>query len=158
MDVEPTTLSSPNLEEADDLIATLEPDTTANEQTWPTDAELQTGAVNGNKNGGIPDAREGTTPRSVRKVKVPKGMSAYQAAWIVEEEDDDDDGWEDDNEGDAKMEDDKPTTVGDEEEEMEMIDEEDESSMKGVRFEDLEEEEEGKQCDLCSIVTFFTLF
>ena len=73
-------LSIPS-EAADDLTATNEPDLLANDQTWPTDEEMAS------TNGG-PTGSEG------RRVKrVPKGTSAYQAAWIfdddVEEGDDD---------------------------------------------------------------------
>lgn len=58
----------------------------ANEQTWPTEEELNS----------APAAQEEAT----RKVKrVPKGTSAYQAAWIFDDDDEEDDGEElsDDN-------------------------------------------------------------
>lgn len=70
------------------------PDPMEGEQTWPTEEELQ--------------EAEASQKENKRVVKVPKGTSKYQAAWIVddgeegsEEEDDDDD---DDDFGDDMME------------------------------------------------------
>jgi hypothetical protein len=75
------TLAIPNPEEQASLRACNIPDELANEQTWPTDEEL-----------------EAADSTKVKKARVPKGMSAYQAAWIAEafegegaEGDDDDD-------------------------------------------------------------------
>ncbi|AFR95500.2 pre-rRNA-processing protein TSR1 [Cryptococcus neoformans C23] len=69
------TLSVPT-EDADDLTATNIPDLLANEQTWPTEEEMA-----------------GSTERTVeepvvkkRVKRVPKGTSAYQAAWIVDDD------------------------------------------------------------------------
>lgn len=75
------TLSVPT-EDADDLTATNVPDLLANEQTWPTEEEMA---------GGMERTVE--EPVVKKRVKrVPKGTSAYQAAWIVD----------DDEEGDAE--------------------------------------------------------
>uniref|UniRef100_A0A8C2TJ56 Pre-rRNA-processing protein TSR1 homolog n=1 Tax=Coturnix japonica TaxID=93934 RepID=A0A8C2TJ56_COTJA len=70
------------------------PDPMEGEQTWPTEEELQ--------------EAEASQKENKRVVKVPKGTSKYQAAWIVddgeegsEEGDDDDD---DDDFGDDMME------------------------------------------------------
>ncbi|OXB58098.1 hypothetical protein ASZ78_012503 [Callipepla squamata] len=70
------------------------PDPMEGEQTWPTEEELQ--------------EAEASQKENRRVVKVPKGTSKYQAAWIVddgeegsEEEDDDD---EDDDFSDDMME------------------------------------------------------
>jgi pre-rRNA-processing protein TSR1 len=67
-------LGTPNLSEQTSLEACNTPDDMANEQTWPTDEELAA---------------------ALKKKKVPKGTSAYQAAWIAEafasDDDDDDD-------------------------------------------------------------------
>ncbi|CAD6566599.1 MAG: hypothetical protein TREMPRED_002813 [Tremellales sp. Tagirdzhanova-0007] len=69
----PVVLLSMPSEVADDLIATNAPDLLTNEQTWPTDEEMASG------NGGAVG--------SERRVKrVPKGTSAYQAAWIFDDE------------------------------------------------------------------------
>jgi pre-rRNA-processing protein TSR1 len=79
-----TPLSAPT-DAADDLIATNEPDMMANEQTWPTEDEMAS----------APGSSMGESKRTKR---VPKGTSAYQAAWIVD--DDDGEGDEDDEDED----------------------------------------------------------
>lgn len=75
---------------ADDLTATNDPDLMANEQTWPTEEEM---AGAGSASG---------TDGPKRMKRVPKGTSAYQAAWIVDD-DEDEDG--DDDEDDEDMSD-----------------------------------------------------
>ncbi|WVR04426.1 hypothetical protein IAU60_001428 [Kwoniella sp. DSM 27419] len=76
-------------ENADDLIATNTPDLLANEQTWPTEEEMGAGKA--------PVA--GSSTGEIKRTKrVPKGTSAYQAAWIFDDEDDDDDEEDDDDE------------------------------------------------------------
>lgn len=80
-------LSKPD-ESADDLTSHNVPDLLANEQTWPTEEEMMS----------APAQAEG----SQRKVKrVPKGTSAYQAAWIVDDDDDNDIDAEDDEDDSA---------------------------------------------------------
>lgn len=82
MDIEPITLADADPADADSLISTNAPDDLANEQTWPTEDEMQ-----GNRDKmqeHLPDANTGTTPRRLRRV--PKGTSEYQAAWIIDEE------------------------------------------------------------------------
>ncbi|NXP38589.1 TSR1 protein, partial [Leiothrix lutea] len=72
------------------------PDPMEGEQTWPTEEELQ--------------EAEDSLKANRRVVKVPKGTSKYQAAWIVDdgeegsEKDDDDDDDEDDDMDDDLME------------------------------------------------------
>ncbi|NXM54304.1 TSR1 protein, partial [Illadopsis cleaveri] len=71
------------------------PDPMEGEQTWPTEEELQ--------------EAEDSLKADRRVVKVPKGTSKYQAAWIVDDgeegsEKDDDDDDEDDNMDDDLME------------------------------------------------------
>ncbi|NXG52133.1 TSR1 protein, partial [Psilopogon haemacephalus] len=71
------------------------PDPMEGEQTWPTEEELQ--------------EAEASLKENRRVVKVPKGTSKYQAAWIVDDEedtekDDHDDDEEDDNFDDDMME------------------------------------------------------
>ncbi|KAF9516078.1 hypothetical protein BS47DRAFT_1293053 [Hydnum rufescens UP504] len=146
MDVEPQVLSE-RTNDGDSLVSCLEPDTLLNEQTWPTDEEML--GISGPSNGpALPPAKNGTTPKAVRKV--PKGTSAYQAAWIVESDDedevDDTDGSE--SEGDERY-------VDAEEgydaypEPVEMVDEEEETDTRkgSVAFADLDLEEEGRQLD-----------
>lgn len=153
MEVEPQILSE-RTNDGDSMTSRLDPDTMQNEQTWPTEEEMQ--GVNGEHGSDvIPAAGLGITPKAIKKVKVPKGTSAYQAAWIVDDGDggDDDDEYETDDDGSGP-------------EEMEEIDadgfkvplapgqhpdngaEDDaaSSSRRSVAFEDLDMEEEGKQC------------
>lgn len=140
MEVEPTLIAEPDASSADSLVSCNEPDDMANEQTWPTEEEMN-GAQNGEEAPMLPDAGAGTTPKVVKRV--PKGMSEYQASWIVDESDDED-GDDDEKDGsDAAM---------DEEEEEEMVDlpmEEDTDmdieSRRSVAFQDLDHEEESKQ-------------
>ena len=86
IDASPAPLSTPT-DAADDLTATNVPDPLSNEQTWPTDEEMASA------NGVAAGSRGG------RRVKrVPKGTSAYQAAWIF----DDEDGGEDEDDGEDR--------------------------------------------------------
>lgn len=58
------------------------PDLLANEQTWPTEEDFNS----------APAAQEEDSGAAKPRVKrVPKGTSAYQAAWIVDDDDGDDD-------------------------------------------------------------------
>lgn len=95
---------------ADDLTATNVPDPLANEQTWPTEEEME---------GGPSRPRE----HGVRTKRVPKGTSAYQAAWIIDTPQGDDDE-DDDGESSGMDEDDDDDDDGgivDDEEETEEI-------------------------------------
>jgi hypothetical protein len=157
MDLEPSSLANPT-SDADSLISTNDPDTMANEQTWPTDDEMRgadTGGLSTATETSLPDANMGTTPKSLRKV--PKGTSQYQAAWIVEEEDEGEDEDEDEDGSDANSDD-----SGSEIEETEEIDMEGPSMPQGeeqadlgsdrkstVAFMDLDADEENKQCVFC---------
>ena len=147
MDVEPQLLAEPNQDDADSLVSSNDPDDMANEQTWPTEEEMQGGErVNEEQ---TPDAPKGTTPRRVKRV--PKGWSEYQAAWIVEDDDDDGESVDEDagQESDVGMEEtEKHVSAG--EDDAEGMDDVPESEMevsthKGVRFQDLDVEEETRQ-------------
>ncbi|KAH7916985.1 AARP2CN-domain-containing protein, partial [Leucogyrophana mollusca] len=105
MDVEPALLAEADPAEADSLVSSNDPDDMANEQTWPTEEEMHgprgdadadgQGDADGER---LPPARKGTTPRTIRRI--PKGMSEYQAAWILDEsEDEDEEGGEGGGEG-----------------------------------------------------------
>ncbi|KAK4048762.1 ribosome biogenesis protein tsr1 [Microbotryomycetes sp. JL201] len=107
-------LSAPD-DDADSLASTNVPDLEdfgLNEQTWPTEEEMASApaAVAGSSRIGrgsdagemLPPARPGTTPRLK---KVPKGTSAYQAAWIIDESDGEYDHDEDDDDEDERMDD-----------------------------------------------------
>ncbi|RDX42724.1 ribosome biogenesis protein tsr1 [Lentinus brumalis] len=142
MEVEPQLLAEPDESSADSLVSSNDPDDMANEQTWPTEEEMQ-GAPNGHPNDAIPDAQVGTTPKVVRKV--PKGTSEYQAAWILDDDEEDgEDGDHEDDEGgeggEVEME---------EAEEMEDLvpdDAEMETDLgRSVAFEDLDDAEEARQ-------------
>lgn len=141
MDVEPIVLAEPSTDDADSLVSSNEPDDLANEQTWPTEEEMQ-GANGAGEDGAIPDAQHGTTPKRVRKV--PKGTSEYQAAWIVDD-DDDEEGDEGEGYDDADGQDEEEM-IEEEEEMVEMPEEDMETDgRKSVAFEDLDMEEENKQ-------------
>ncbi|CAL1706457.1 unnamed protein product [Somion occarium] len=140
MDVEPTLLAEPDEESADSLVSSNDPDDMANEQTWPTEEEMR-GAPGDSEIGddAVPEASKGTTPKAVKKI--PKGMSEYQASWIIDETDDEE--GEESKEGPEEME-----------EEEEMVDmpirDEDDTEMgtdgrRSVAFQDLDMEEEDKQ-------------
>lgn len=91
MSVDSTTPLSVPDDAADDLTATNTPDLMANEQTWPTEEEMAS----------APGSSMGEG--SKRTKRVPKGTSAYQAAWIVDDNDLDGDDDEDDDEDDGEM-------------------------------------------------------
>jgi pre-rRNA-processing protein TSR1 len=96
----------------------------------------------------LPDAQKGTTPKSVKRI--PKGMSEYQAAWIVESEDEGEGGDEIENEehdGDqgGRVE----AEPANDDEEMRAVppfEEQDEMETdKSITFRDLDADEEAKQ-------------
>ncbi|KAK4052993.1 ribosome biogenesis protein tsr1 [Microbotryomycetes sp. JL221] len=129
-----------NPDDADSLVSTNVPDLQdmgLQEQTWPTEEEMQSAPIHTGSNGDrIPDAKPGTTPRLKR---VPKGTSAYQAAWIIDESDgeyeqgDDDD---DDMEGEDQEDEDE------DDEEHEMIDPTKESEIDSTRRDNEDEDED----------------
>ncbi|KAF8550847.1 DUF663-domain-containing protein [Imleria badia] len=141
MEIEPQALSERVPSTADSMISTNVPDDMANEQTWPTEEEIAGAATReeGMDDVEVPDAKKGTTPKRIKRI--PKGMSEYQAAWIVDETDDED-GEEEEEEEDVVADEDK------DEEEMVPMDEvmELESEKKSVvAFQDLDVEEEERQ-------------
>ena len=119
-------LSEPTPSEADDLVSTNVPsegDDLLAEQTWPTAEEIASAPANIHRTFGNevyvppPPDLPGTLSRMKR---VPKGTSAYQAAWIPNEDDgddddgdDDDDGIEEDEEDDVAMLEARDKTNGD---------------------------------------------
>lgn len=145
MEVEPTVLVEPDTSDADSLVSSNDPDDLANEQTWPTEEEMQH-PNSANADGELPDATTGTTPKTVRRI--PKGMSEYQAAWIIDEDEDEAEAGDADGSagegGEVEMAD---------VEEEEMVDMPmptegegmDADSRKSVAFQDLDVEEEAKQ-------------
>jgi pre-rRNA-processing protein TSR1 len=144
MEVEPTVLVEPDASDADSLVSSNDPDDLGNEQTWPTEEEMQgRDNVPLSADGALPEATTGTTPKTVKRI--PKGMSEYQAAWIIDEDDDEnDEGADADDGSEAEMQEvedeemvDMP--VHDDGEEMDL------ESRKSVAFQDLDAEEEEKQ-------------
>jgi len=144
MEVEPTVLAEPDASDADSLVSSNDPDDLGNEQTWPTEEEMQgTDNITLPADGTLPEATTGTTPKTVKRI--PKGMSEYQAAWIIDEDDD-----EHDEEADA---DGGSEAAMQEVEDEEMVDmpvhddgeEIDVGNRKSVAFQDLDAEEEEKQ-------------
>ena len=90
----------------------------------------------------IPEAVNGTTPKAVRRI--PKGMSEYQAAWIIDDDVDDidEDEKEDDDDTDmAGMQDVQDVQDVPIEDDYQM----DLDSREHVTFEDLDIEEDEKQ-------------
>ncbi len=141
MDVESTMLAEPDAEDADSLVSSNDPDDLANEQTWPTEEEIQEAQKGQHVGDIIPEAKKGTTPKVVRRL--PKGTSEYQAAWIVDESDEE--GGEDEGREGEEVE------MEEEEEMVEMpVKDEDDMEMtteglRSVAFQDLDMEEEGRQ-------------
>ncbi|KIM75990.1 hypothetical protein PILCRDRAFT_826841 [Piloderma croceum F 1598] len=146
MEVEPTVLAEPDASDADSLVSSNDPDDLDNEQTWPTEEEMQgRDNVPLSVDETLPEATIGTTPKTVKRI--PKGMSEYQAAWIIDEDDDEnDEGADADDGSEAEMQ---------EVEDEEMVDmpvhDDDEGmdleSRKNVAFQDLDAEEEEKQLE-----------
>ena len=138
--VEPGTISVPDLEDADSLVSSNDPDDMQNEQTWPTEEEMQDDSPRDLAGEIIPEGAPGTTPRAIRRV--PKGTSAYQAAWIIDEDEEDEECTGDENEsvqdGNAEEQVEVPAQV---EDEMEV----EGHDSKDVAFQDLDEEEENMQ-------------
>lgn len=94
------------------LISEAEVDPMEGEQTWPTDEELKEA-----DEAAALLAKEDNVEKVTRKV--PKGMSEYQAAWIVDEEDDEND---DSEESDIDSDEDMAETPDEEEEDEQEFD------------------------------------
>lgn len=106
-------LQSRDDEFADDLVSENEPDDMGNEQTWPTEEEMQAAErfAQQRADGEMPPppALPGTTPKTIIKGSGnAKDNAKYRAAWIIEsdQEDDDEDEDEHDNDEDSLMADD----------------------------------------------------
>ncbi|KAG6820822.1 hypothetical protein H0H93_011116 [Arthromyces matolae] len=139
MDIEPTLLAEPNADDADSLVSSNDPDDLANEQTWPTEEEM-----NGNvefEETSIPDVAENVA-NSKHARRVPKGTSAYQASWILDESDEDDD---EDVGGKDEAEEVEMEEFPAEEDMQDMPVDDDMESERKVTFEDLDNEEEERQ-------------
>ncbi|KAJ3106284.1 hypothetical protein HDU97_006735 [Phlyctochytrium planicorne] len=73
-------LDTPSPEFQDSLISENEPNVMDAEQTWPTEEELEEAERR--------VAENELQKKKKRTVRVPKGTSPYQAAWIVDDDDD----------------------------------------------------------------------
>ena len=96
-------LSTPDAELADDLASTNVPSDGEDmlaEQTWPTEEEISAAPANVHRTFGTPliDGQPATT----KLKKVPKGTSAYQAAWLLDDDEDEDVDDNDDSDGIAE--------------------------------------------------------
>ncbi|SPO24200.1 related to TSR1 - protein involved in 20S rRNA accumulation [Ustilago trichophora] len=81
---------------ADDLVSENEPDDMANEQTWPTEEEMQAAErfAKQRADGEMPPppALPGTTPKTIIKGSGnAKDNAKYRAAWIIESDEEDND-------------------------------------------------------------------
>ncbi|KAJ3330847.1 hypothetical protein HDU76_004693 [Blyttiomyces sp. JEL0837] len=101
--IEPSILHVPDAEQQETLISENIPDPMEGEQTWPTEEEIaeadaRVAAMGSRRRRAL---EEGPKKKTIR---VPKGTSSYQAAWIVDEEDeeasDEDEDEDDDDDGD----------------------------------------------------------
>ncbi|KAJ2839367.1 ribosome biogenesis protein tsr1 [Coemansia erecta] len=88
-DDEPVELDRADPALQDSLVAANEPDQLNNEQTWPEDAEMDAWKTQMAQM--EQQEEEAERANGDRVVRVPKGMSAYQAAWIPEDDDEDED-------------------------------------------------------------------
>lgn len=114
-------LQSRDAEFADDLVSENEPDDMANEQTWPTEEEMQAAERHAAQLAAgemPPPALPGTTPKTIVKGSTnAKDNAKYRAAWIIESDE------EDGSELDSVMEEDEMEEAEGDAEVNEAIDE-----------------------------------
>ncbi|KAJ4483958.1 ribosome biogenesis protein tsr1 [Lentinula aciculospora] len=141
-------LAEPTPSEADSLVSTNPTDVEEElqrEQTWPTDEEMrginQDSGIDIEGQEPIPDALTGTTPKRIKRL--PKGMSEYQAAWIVDSDSEGDDG---ENDEDVESDVAEKADVAMDEDELEGDNSSSRGGKRKVRFgddfEDLPQDEE----------------
>ncbi|KAJ1648578.1 ribosome biogenesis protein tsr1 [Coemansia asiatica] len=82
-DDEPAVLDRPDPAHQDSLVAANEPDQMANEQTWPEDEEMAGWEA---QMAQMEEDEKRAAASGERVVRVPRGMSSYQAAWIPDED------------------------------------------------------------------------
>ncbi len=91
-------LSQPSAE-ADDLTAMNEPDLLANEQTWPTEEDMQGAEELGSTmDDAATEMRLSSKAAGKRKVKA--GGEGHQASWLIYAEEEDEENREDDDDDD----------------------------------------------------------
>ncbi|KAJ1960028.1 ribosome biogenesis protein tsr1 [Dipsacomyces acuminosporus] len=87
-DNEPILLDKPDPEHQDSLLEANEPDLLNNEQTWPEEEEMEGWKEQMRKM--EEDEERMAAENGERVIRVPKGTSKYQAAWIADSEGEDD--------------------------------------------------------------------
>ncbi|KAJ1820962.1 ribosome biogenesis protein tsr1, partial [Coemansia sp. RSA 2599] len=123
-DDEPAVLDRPDPANQDSLVAANEPDQMANEQTWPEDEEMAGWEA---QMAQMEEEEKRVAASDERVVRVPRGTSSYQAAWIPDEdseEDGSDVSSDDDDDDDSMMGSDDAEIGGSESEEEEDDDQE----------------------------------
>ncbi len=155
------TLSAPG-EAADDLTALNEPDLMMNEQTWPTEEDMEgveddeEAGTDGRGTRGPGDAGEDEAERKARLAKIAKmkrkrGAEGHQASWLIYALDDEGEGGggegeDDDGDVDLDAEEDAALRAADgfgAEGAVDMADESETGKEDG--HEELEDEEEERQ-------------
>ncbi|KAJ2731757.1 ribosome biogenesis protein tsr1 [Coemansia sp. BCRC 34962] len=86
-DDEPAVLDKPDPELQDSLVEANEPNTLANEQTWPEDEEMN--GWNERMQEMEEEESRMAAAKGQRTITVPKGTSTYQASWIAATQGDD---------------------------------------------------------------------
>ncbi|KAJ2783623.1 ribosome biogenesis protein tsr1 [Coemansia javaensis] len=135
-DTEPAVIDEPDPARQDSLVEANEPSTFNNEQTWPADDETNEWQRRVEQ---MDEDERHASGGDGRVLRVPKGTSAYQAAWIVDNDDDDkgSDASEDSDSGsDSAM-------MGDSSE-GEDEDVEDEEGEEGDEYDEIHVDESGK--------------
>lgn len=141
-------LSQPSAD-ADDLTAMNEPDLLANEQTWPTEEDMQGAEEVGSamEDDDDPTAEMKLSSKAAGKRKVKAGAEGHQASWLIYAEDDDEEDGDDDGDEDDMEEDDDNVGVADgfggDGGEVDMNEEIDSRLSDG--HEDLDDDEEERQ-------------
>jgi pre-rRNA-processing protein TSR1 len=149
-------LSQPSAD-ADDLTAMNEPDLLANEQTWPTEEDMQGAEEVGSamEDDDDPTVEMKLSSKAAGKRKVKAGAEGHQASWLIYAEDDDEENGDDDGDEDDMEEDDDNVGVADgfggDGGEVDMNEEVDSRLSDG--HEDLDDDEEERQCVYPPLVT-----
>ncbi|KAJ3123036.1 hypothetical protein HK098_002256 [Nowakowskiella sp. JEL0407] len=136
----------PQVEKQETLVTENIPDPLDAEQTWPTEEEIAAGDERAKLMKDEMETESVASSKKQKKKLVPKGTSAYQAAWLIDSEPED----EDDEDGEEEeYESPWPAVVpekDDDEEEEEMEELVEESVAGGsILHADLDEDEEMRQ-------------
>ncbi|KAI9503688.1 ribosome biogenesis protein tsr1 [Coemansia spiralis] len=85
-DDEPMVIDQPNPDIQDSLVEANEPDQLNNEQTWPEEEEMASWQKQMDKMEEEEEQMLAAKSKGERIIRVPKGTSSYQAAWILANE------------------------------------------------------------------------